>query len=95
MVLRDDRPRGHLILAALPTHVVISVIWAFLIAAGLPRTRRRLAGAAYGLGIAAFDLGIVGRAFPRIRALPLVPQIADHVAFGLLVAVLTRPDPDA
>jgi hypothetical protein len=44
-----------------------------------------------GLGIAALDLGIVGRRFPRIRALPLLPQVADHLAFALsAAAVLAR-----
>ena len=95
LVLRDSRSRSHLLLAALPTHAVLSVLWAFLIAAGLPPRRRVFAGAAYGLGIAVIDLGIVGRTFPRIRALPLRPQVADHVVFGVVVAALTRPDPDA
>lgn len=49
------------------------------------------AGAVAGLVIAAVDLGFVGRRFPRIRALPMLPQVADHVAYGLTVGwVLTR-----
>ena len=37
------------------------------------------------------DLGVVGRRLPRIRALPLLPQVADHVAYGAAVgAVLSR-----
>jgi hypothetical protein len=49
------------------------------------------AGAVAGLAIAAVDLGVVGRRFPRIRALPLLPQVADHVAYGLAVGwVLAR-----
>jgi hypothetical protein len=31
------------------------------------------------------DLGAVGRRYPRIRNLPVAPQLADHVAFGLVV----------
>jgi hypothetical protein len=41
-----------------------------------------------GLGIAALDLGIVGRRVPRIRALPLAPQVADHLAYTETVAVV-------
>ena len=48
-------------------------------------------GALGGVAIAGLDLGVLGRRWPRIRALPLVPQVADHVAFGALVgAVVSR-----
>ena len=50
----------------------------------------RRAGALAGLAIAALDLGLVGRRFPRIRALPLVPQLADHAAFGAIAARLLQ-----
>ncbi|HEU5160938.1 MAG TPA: hypothetical protein VFU43_28330 [Streptosporangiaceae bacterium] len=61
-------------------------------AAGAPGAARAAAiGAAAGLAIAAVDLGLVGRRFPRIRALPLLPQVADHVAYGSTVGwVLAR-----
>jgi hypothetical protein len=53
-------------------------------------------GAAVGAAIAAVDLGLlahgpVGRRWPLIRALPVGPQVADHLAFGAVAgAVLTR-----
>jgi hypothetical protein len=48
-------------------------------------------GALAGLAVAGLDLGVLGRRWPRIRALPTVPQVGDHVAFGALVgAVLSR-----
>lgn len=90
LVLGSDRPRSQLLLAAAPTHLVLSIGWAFLISALLPPRRRILAGAGYGVGIALFDLGVVGRAIPRIRALPFGPQLADHVVFGGVVGALTR-----
>jgi hypothetical protein len=43
-------------------------------------------GAVAGVAIALVDLGLLARAFPRIRALPQVPQIADHIAFGAIAA---------
>ena len=43
---------------------------------------------AAGLAIAALDLGVVGRRFPAIRALPLAPQIADHIAYAWTVAAV-------
>jgi hypothetical protein len=44
-----------------------------------------LRGAAAGVGIAALDLGVGGRLFPRIGALPVLPQLADHAAYGATV----------
>jgi hypothetical protein len=38
------------------------------------------------LAIAAADLGTVGRRRPAIAALPLLPQVADHVVFGVIAA---------
>jgi hypothetical protein len=41
-----------------------------------------------GLAIAAVDLGVIGRRRPAIRALPLLPQLADHALFGAVVGAL-------
>jgi len=46
------------------------------------------AGALAGLAIAVIDLGVVGRRFPRVRVLPLGPQLADHAAYGAIAARL-------
>jgi hypothetical protein len=48
-------------------------------------------GAVAGLAVAALDLGVVGRRFPRVRALPQAPQWLDHVAYGMLVTAVLRP----
>jgi len=62
-----------------------------LLAAVLPRRRTVAWATLAGLAIAALDLGVVGRRFPRIRALAPVPQVLDHVAYGVTVgAVLSR-----
>jgi hypothetical protein len=73
-------PRGAV------AHVALSLGWGVALAALLPRRPSLAAGALAGLGIAALDLGLVGRRFPRIRALPAGPQVADHVAYGVSVA---------
>jgi hypothetical protein len=82
ILLPHETRRGRLVAAAVPVHLTLSFAWAFLLARALPRRRSIAAGAVAGLGIAALDLGVAGRLFPRIRALPPVPQIADHVVFG-------------
>lgn len=71
-------------------HVAISLGWTAVLARILPRRRPVAWGAAAGLGIAAVDLGVVGRRYPAVRALPQLPQYLDHVAFGVVVAVALR-----
>jgi hypothetical protein len=70
----------------------------------LPKHRTIAVAPLAGLGIAALDLGVVGRRVPRIRGLPLGPQIADHVAYATVVGVVLArrraragrsPDPPA
>lgn len=91
VLLPDETRRSRLVVAALPVHVVVSFGWAYVLARILPRRRTVLAGALAGLGIAALDLGVAARRFPRVDALPLLPQLADHVLYGLTVGrVLDR-----
>ncbi len=59
----------------------------------LPRDHSALWGAAAGLLIGVINVGVIGRAFPAIRDLPLMPQLADNVMFGTMFAlVLDRAD---
>ena len=75
-----------LVLAAVPVHVGISVGWALILdRAGV---RDPVRGVAAGLAIAALDLGVVGRRFGRVRALPLGAQVLDHVAYGAVVGLV-------
>ena len=91
--LESTRAAGTLlgsptVAAGLAAHAALSLGWGLALAAVLPRRRAVLWGAVAGLAIAALDLGAVGRRFPRIRALPIGPQVADHLAYGVTVAVL-------
>jgi len=88
MALPRERRRALLFLAAVPVHAALSVGWAEVLAAVLPRGRTAVWGALAGLGIAALDLGLIGRRFPRVRALPQLPQVADHVAYGATVGTV-------
>ena len=76
--------------AAVPVHVAISLGWGVILSALLPRRATIAWGAAAGLCIAALDLGVVGRRFGSIAALPLGPQIADHIAYGAVVGAVLR-----
>ena len=87
ILLPTERSRLRLLAAAVPVHLSLSAIWGLVLAAALPRKRPIVEGVISGLLIAAFDLGGVGRRFPRVRALPVLPQVADHIAFGVITAI--------
>jgi hypothetical protein len=86
---RETRP-VRLLAAAVPVHLGLSLWWTVVLDRAGVRGAR--AGAVTGLAIAALDLGVVGRRFPRIRALPLAPQLADHAAFGAIAGILLAED---
>lgn len=91
LLLPRERRAPPLVLAATAVHVALSLGWALVLAALLPRRRTIAWATLAGLAIAALDLGVVGRRCARIRALPQVPQWLDHVAYGATVgAVLSR-----
>ena len=98
LVLPGEASRWSRVGAGALVHLLISLLWARVMA-GLFEDHlsgRRsamepvLVGALCGLGIAALDLGIIGRRLPAIRALPSGPQIADHLAYGALVGWTLR-----
>ena len=95
ILLPSETRHGPLVAASVPVHLALSLGWGVVLARILPRRNTILWGATAGLLIAALDLGVIGRLFPRIRALPLGPQLADHVAFGVVagatLTVIGRP----
>ena len=91
LLLPADRGPAALAAAGALAHCGISLGWGVVLTAVLPRRRAVVWGALAGLAIAGLDLGLFARRRPRIRALPTVPQVADHVAYGALVGtVLSR-----
>lgn len=88
VLLGERAPRLAKLAAGSVGHLVISLLWARLLApplGGQPRRRAVLGGAVSGLAIAALDLGVIGRRLPSIRALPGDGLLADHVAYGAVV----------
>ena len=90
LALPGEQRRSRLLLAAVPVHLGVSLAWGLVLARALPRRRTVAAGMAAGLAIAALDLGVVGRRIPRVRALPTLPQVADHLLFGAVVGTVVR-----
>jgi hypothetical protein len=94
ILLRNERRTSALLVAATAVHATVSLGWALVLARVLPRRRPFTEASLAALGIAALDLGVIGRRIPRIRALALLPQLADHLAYtGTVVAVLNRRAP--
>lgn len=88
LVLPAAARPAALVVAGAGVHTVVSFGWASVLALALPPRRTAAAGAVAGLAIAGLDLGVLGRRSPAIRALPVLPQVADHVAFGALVGAV-------
>ena len=63
-------------------HVGITLWWVAVLAAVLPRGREVPGGLAAAAGIHGLDMGVIGRRFPPLAALPQFPQLLDHLAFG-------------
>ncbi|MCC5953214.1 MAG: SRPBCC family protein [Acidimicrobiia bacterium] len=94
-VLEATRAAGTLlgrpgVLRGLVAHSAISLGWASVVTAAVGRGRRTpthpeavALGVAIGAGVAMVDLGLVARRrYPQIAALPVAPQVADHLVFG-------------
>jgi hypothetical protein len=90
MVARHERRTGVLLAIAAPMHLAISLGWAAVMAAALPRGREPARGVVGGIVIATLDLALIGRRIPSIAALPQGRQWADHAAYGLAVGLVLR-----
>jgi hypothetical protein len=89
ILLPGETQRTRLLAAAVPVHLALSFGWTLALdRAGMRGAGR---GALAGLAIGVVDLSFAARVLPRIRALPLLPQLADHVAYGAVAGhVLAR-----
>jgi hypothetical protein len=66
-----------------------------LLARILPRRRSPVRAAGAGLLMGVLNVGLIGRRFPSIRALPLLPQLADNVAFAVVLAAVADRGADS
>ena len=80
ILLPCETRRSRLLAAAVPVHLALSLGWALALDRAGVRGARR--GAVAGLAIGVVDLSLAARVLPRIRALPVLPQLADHAAYG-------------
>ena len=87
IVLPRETRTPVLLAAAIPVHLGLSLGWAAVLDA---IHAGPLGGLAAGMGIAALDLGVIGRRIPAIRELPQPRQWADHAAYGLVAGACLR-----
>jgi hypothetical protein len=97
LLLQAEAGSRALLVAGGVAHVALSLGWGTVLAMAVRRTSLPpvAVGLAGGAAIAALDLGLlahgpIGRRWPLIRALPVGPQVADHLAFGALAGVVLR-----
>lgn len=97
LLLPASSSPGALLAAGGVAHVVISLGWGTVLAVAVRRTSLPPVptGVLAGAAIAAVDLGLlahgrVGRRWPLIRALPVWPQVTDHVVFGAVAGAVLR-----
>ena len=69
-------------------HLAISMLCGETLAWTLPGDHSAEWGAAAGFVIGVINVGVIGRSFPAISGLPLMPQLADNVMFGTVFAVV-------
>ena len=90
LLVPDSAPPRTLLAAGALAHAALSTGWAAVLVVALPRRGAVVAGAAAGLAIGVLDLRLARRLAPAVAALPRGPQLADHAAFGVLVALERR-----
>jgi len=88
LLVPDTATPARQLAAGALAHALLSTGWAAVLVAGLPRRGTVAAGAGAGLAIGVLDLRLARRIAPAIAALPRLPQLADHAAFGALVGVV-------
>ncbi|MGN6722178.1 MAG: hypothetical protein ACTHJM_06160 [Marmoricola sp.] len=69
-------------------HLAISMLAGSAMARLLPLRRSRVWGTAAGAAMGWCNLVVIGRRIPAIAEVPLVPGLADNLAFGFTFAVV-------
>lgn len=83
MLIADSSTHATLFVAAALVHGSVSVFWAMVAGAVLPRRHTTWWAIALAVAIGWLDLRVIApRWFPGIEALAFWPQMADHMMWG-------------
>jgi hypothetical protein len=83
MLVSPASSDARLVAAATVVHVGVTLFWASILVAVLPRRRFIAWAVAASAAIALLDLRVIAPLwFPEVAALAFGPQFADHVAWG-------------
>ncbi|MDB5811943.1 MAG: hypothetical protein JWN94_4065 [Betaproteobacteria bacterium] len=88
MVLPSSSEPSQIFIAAALVHGTVSVFWTLVVARILPVKHAPAYAIAASALIAVIDLRVIAPVFfPAVAALSFWPQVADHLAWGLLLGV--------
>lgn len=91
IVLPERAAPATLAAVGVLTHSAVAMNWGVVMSRFLNRQRPTTHGVAVGVGLFAFQYWLFGRCYPRIRSLPAVVQLADHLLYGAVTgAALSR-----
>jgi hypothetical protein len=87
-LIGSDATFAQLLAAATVAHGGMSLFWAGVLCAILPKKWPVIGGTVAGVAIAVLDILVIGQALPSIRELAFLPQLADHMMFGAVVGAV-------
>ncbi|MBW2279781.1 MAG: hypothetical protein JRG76_07165 [Deltaproteobacteria bacterium] len=91
MVTSRDLAMPYHVAVAAGVHFAVSFGWAAVLVALVPRRAPVLGALAASVLIALVDLELIAPYFfAEVAALPFLPQLADHLAWGAVVGVVLR-----
>jgi len=88
IVLGSGAPQSQTLFAGALVHWVLSLFWGVMLGIVLPRRATVLWGGVAAVAIAVLDLLLIGRMFASIKTLPFLPQLFDHIVFGIVAAIV-------
>ena len=90
LLLPESASSRQLAAAGVVAHTAVALNWGVVMSRFLDRRRPVSHGLGAGVALFAFQYGLFGRCFPRIRALPAPAQLADHAAYGAAAGAALR-----
>ena len=91
MIAANELPVLHRVAVAAGIHFALSLFWASVLVALIPRRAPVLGALVASVLITFLDLKVIApRYFAEVAALTFIPQLADHLAWGAVVGAVLR-----